>query len=1032
VRRRRPAIQTRCSGALLLCLLAGLPAHAGAATLPVRTIGTSQGLSQSSVNAILCDSTGYMWFATQDGLNRYDGYTMTVYRHEAADSTSLPDNFLWRLAPATDGGFWIGTFKGGLGYCGPGHDGFHSYAHEPGDSSSLSENNVTAIHQDRDRTLWVGTWFGGLNRLDPPGQGAPGTRPAFGHYRAQRDDSSTLSDNRVSAIVRDSAGTLWVGTWRGLNRLEERTGRFRRFLHDPEDPESLSGDAIWAMTVDPRGRVWIATWGNGLSMLDPATLRFTSYRHDPNDSLSISSNLLRALHVDPDGSVWVGTYGAGVNRLDPHSGKCERFRHDPFDPTSLPSDEIQSLYRDPRGMLWIGTAAGVANHDRHRSKVRIFRHSPSQRGTLSHNHITAVHIDPEGGLWVGTHGSGLNYRAPGSSFFRVFRHDPDDPFSLSSDLITSILRQRDGTLWVGTRGGGLNRRRPMAEHFDHIYHDHSDPGSISADDIQTILETSTGELWVGTNGNGLNRYDREHRSWVRYSHRPSDTTSVSGHHIWALSQDSSGTLWAGTWGEGLNRFDPASGAFLRYRGSPSAPLITILSIAPGGTEGLWLGTSDGLACLNTRTGNVSPAPTDNTLPSSIIYSILREPGGTLWLGTARGLVRFQPSDGSVHCYDTDDGLPGIEFMHGAAAAAPDGWMYFGGIDGLTAFHPDSIAENRSPPRVVITRVTVADREIPLTPSPLPAITLSHEEDFFTIEFAALDFVAPEHNQYAFMMEGADREWVSTGTRRHVSYSHLGSGTYLFRVRGANSDGAWNTTGASLSITITPPFWQTLWFRAAGAALVIGVLALLYRYRINKLLELERMRIRIASDLHDEVGSSLTKIALYTDLLKDQGGTDGGLVPKIGALSRETVTTMSDIVWSIDARNDTVADLLDRMREVGHGLLEPRQIEFELHTEGLEPGRRLPVDLRENLYLIFKEAITNAAKYSGASRVHVTLEQHAGQLSLVVEDNGCGFSAPARPQGQGLRNMELRARRIGAHLTIAGEGGVRITMTRRAF
>ena len=1018
--------------ALLLSALAALSVCARAELLPVRTIGTVQGLSQSTVNAILRDSTGYIWFATQDGLNRYDGYTITVYRHDPADTASLPDNFLWRLTPARQGGFWIGTFKGGLSHYDPARDAFHTLRHDDGDSSSLSEDNVTAIHQDQDGTLWVGTWFGGLNRHDRPGSPESGAQGGFHHYWAERDNPSSLSDNRVSAIVRDSTGHLWIGTWRGLNRMEEETGKFRRFLHNPSDPQSLGGDAIWGLTVDTRGRLWIASWGGGLSMLDPTTLLFTNYRHLSNDSLSIGSNLLRSLHADGDGAVWIGTYDAGIDRLDPRTGTFDHFRHDPFDPTSIPSDEVQSLFRDPRGMLWIGTSSGVASHDRHRSKVQVYRHSPDRPGSLSHNHVSAVHVDGQGGLWVGTHGHGLNYRAPGATRFATFRHDPTDPSSLSSDLITSILRQRDGTLWVGTRGAGLNRRAKGSRYFERFSHNPAEAGSLSSDDIQVILETRSGELWVGTNGNGLNRYDRTTGRWVRYTHNPTDTTTVSGHHIWALSEDSTGTIWVGTWGQGLNRFDRASGTFSRYRGEATTPLATILAIAPDDSRRLWLGTPDGLLVLPGRDGSVEYAPQKRAFPSSVIYSILRQDDGTLWLGSARGLVRFRPADGSVQTYDNDDGLPGIEFMHGAAASAPDGWMYFGGIDGLTAFHPDSITENTAQPPVVITRVTVADREIPLTGSDPSAITLPHEENFFTIEFAALDYVAPERNQYAFMLEGTDETWVSTGTRRYVSYSHLGSGTYRFRVRGANSDGTWNPTGASLAITITPAFWERIWFRVGVVALLAGVLALLYRYRINKLLELERMRIRIASDLHDEVGSSLTKIALYTELLKDQQTPDGDLVPKIGALSRETVTTMSDIVWSIDARNDTVADLLDRMREVAHGLLEPRQIEFDLQSSGLELTRKLPVDLRENLYLIFKEAITNAAKYSSASRVTARLDQAGGELSLVVEDNGIGFTPPVRAQGQGLRNMELRARRVGARLTITGSAGVRITLQRRAI
>jgi ligand-binding sensor domain-containing protein/signal transduction histidine kinase len=998
-----------------------------------RHLTTSNGLSQPVVNAIAQDQRGYLWFATEDGLNRYDGYTVTSYRHNPGESSSLADNYIWRLQSSRNGDLLIGTFKGGLNLYHPSRDGFSSYRHDPEDTSSLSSDNVTAVLEDASGNLWVGTWFGGLNRLEGVRSSGRNPSPDFYHYMADPENPGTLSDNRVAAIVEDSQGILWIGTWNGLTRLDRETESLRRYLHDPGDPSSLGGNKIWSMCLDTKGNLWVATWGAGLSCLKRASGAFTTYRHDPGDPGSISSDLLRSVFVDSRGTVWAGTYDAGLNQFDEDRRTFIRYLHDPMNPKSLPSNEIQSLYQDPSGILWVGTAGGASSYDPKRRKFRVFSADPTDPNSLSNGMVHTLYADSGGGLWAGTLGGGLNYCPPGSESFRHFRHHPSNPNSLSSDLVLSVAAKQGGDLWIGTRGGGLNSFDRATGSFQRFLHDPAIPGSLALDDVTAVLETRSGTLWVGTNGGGLDRYDPATRQFVHHRHQPADSTSVSGHHIWSLFEDSQGHLWIGTWGADLNRYDPGTGRFVRYRHNPADPASlssnTVLCMAEDTEGNLWFGTQDGLNGYD-QTSFRRITERDG-LPNNTVFGILPDASGHLWLSTGAGLTRFDPRAGTFRNFDMLDGLQGNAFNRGAYAQDQRGRMYFGGNNGFNAFHPDSIRDNPHRPPVVITQFKVFGDPFRLAPTKPLSITLDHDQVFFSIEYAALDYSMPEKNRYEYRMQGIDRDWVFADTRRYVSYSHLDGGTYRFQVRGSNGDGVWNDAGTSLIITIVPPFWDMWWFKTlAGLA---GLLALwvLYRYRLKKLVEIERMRVRIASDLHDEVGSSLTKIALYSDLLKDNPDRSSAadFAGKIGEMSRNTVTTMSDIVWSIDARNDTIGDLIDRMRDTASGVLAAQQMDAVFQIDGLDAYAKLSVDLRENIFLIFKEAITNAAKYSGGSRITVRLSNRAGSFVMDIKDDGRGFSGKTRRSGQGLRNMEMRAERIGGKLTVSGEDGVRIRLLR---
>ena len=370
----------------------------------------------------------------------------------------------------------------------------------------------------------------------------------------------------------------------------------------------------------------------------------------------------------------------------------------------------------------------------------------------------------------------------------------------------------------------------------------------------------------------------------------------------------------------------------------------------------------------------------------------------------------------------------------------NGQLVFGGSNGFIIFHPDSIRENKLPPRIVITDFQIFNKSVtPGENSPLEKsisesdkIYLNHYQDVFSFEFAVLDFTSPENNKYAYKMEGVDPDWVYTdASKRFATYTKLEPGNYIFRVKGCNNDGVWNEEGTSLSIIILPPWWATWWFRVIMFISILGIVYSIYRYRLNKVLAMERLRVQIASDLHDDIGSALTRIAVHSEVIGTT--TEKSKIlrssKQIGTMSREIITTLSDVVWSIDSRNDTVGDLIDRMRDFLETVFSAGSVRIDFQTKGLHFDQKVNQTLRQNIYLIFKEAVNNAAKHSGADEIKISMINGDGKFKMEIADNGTGIGTVDKHVGHhGLENMQMRAKRIGGELRIKNlERGTSVTL-----
>jgi diguanylate cyclase (GGDEF)-like protein len=775
-------------------------------------LSVNEGLSQSTVFSAFQDSAGYMWFGTEDGLNRFDGYAFKVYKHRPHDPASLPSNFVWQIDEDASGDLWIGTDGGGLVRWQRKTDSFARYRLDAEDAGSPPSDHVRAVKVGRSGLVWMGTKGGGLARLDP-------RTGRFVRYRHDPAQAASLASDSVNAIHEDQSGNLWVGTGGGLDRLDAANGEFRHHVHTAADPGSLSDDDVRSIFEDRQGALWIGTFRGGLNQLQRGASRFEHFRHDPRDAQSLADDCVHAALEDRAGRLWVATR-AGLN-LRGSDGGFARYSHDAANPLSLGDDEAMALYEDRAGVLWVGTRAGGIS--KWNPATWGFGHvmaDPRDPDGLSNNYVTSFSEEASGRLWIGTLGGGLNVLDRARGKFLHYVASAGKAGSLSDDRVMALLHDRDGVLWAGTMDGGLNRFDPAHGTFKVYRSDPARPGAISSNAVTSLFEDHEGTLWVGTYRGGLNRMDRGRETFTGFRHSPTDPKSLSSDIVTCITGGRSGELWIGTEGGGLNRLDPGTGEFRSFRHDPKVASSlsddTVYSLHVDADGVLWVGTraglhrleapglSKGTASFKVYNGNVG-------LPNDVIYGIQPDGSGRLWLSTNGGLARFDPRTETLRDFSASHGLQGNEFNFGAHYRSPRGELLFGGPGGFNQFFPERLETNGHVPPVVLTALLKANRPVAgAVPIPnLEDVNLGYR-DVATFEFAALDFAAPERNRYMYKLEGFDADWTDLGTVHRVTYTNLDAGSYQLRVKAANNDGIWNEKGLTLRLHATPPFWRSWW------------------------------------------------------------------------------------------------------------------------------------------------------------------------------------------------------------------------------
>jgi ligand-binding sensor domain-containing protein/signal transduction histidine kinase len=796
--------------------------HASEAGLRFEQIAVEQGLSEASVHCTYQDSRGFLWFCTEDGLNRYDGHDFTVYR-PGHEQNTITANYVRSVCESPEGVLWIATTGGGLDRLNLKTGQFTNY-------SSLtdirpSSDWLTTLFCDDDGAVWIGHTGVGLDRFDP-------ATNQFTRYRHVEDEPRSLSAGEVHAILRDQDGVLWIGTDSGLDRGDPVGQRFIHYRHDPQDPHSLGGSSVQAIYQDREGALWIGTDG-GLDRFDRLEERFVHYQHDPEDPHSLSHNSVRAIFEDREGVLWIGT-DAGLNTFDRQQGRFVRYQNDPSDPNSLSANWIWSIYQDREGQVWFGTySGGVSKYDRFAERFAHYGANPGDPNSLSNSPVWSIYEDPEGVVWIGTNGGGLDRFERAEGTVTHYQHDPGDPYSLGHNVVRAIQPDGAGGLWIGTDGGGLDRFDPQTERFTHYRYDPDDPYSLSQNAIRVLYMDSQGLLWIGTHGGGVNRFDPERERFIRYWDGSNQPGGLRGGSIWSITEDREGMLWFGTAGAGLNKLDRSTGQFTWYEHDPSD---IMLCIHEDRTGQIWIATyGNGLYQLDRQTRTFSVYQVEEGLPSNSVYGILEDREGDLWVSSNNGLSKFDPRTGTCRNYDASDGLQSQEFNTGAYYKSSSGEMFFGGIHGINAFYPERIREdNPYVPPVVLTSLTQGGEplDLGLLASSVKALTLNWPNNFFEFEFAALSFSRPERNQHAYMLDGFDKNWVQIGTRRFGRYTNLPGGTYTLRLKGSNGEAVWNEEGTAIRVTVVPPFWQTWLFRVMVLVVLVAGGLGIYRQRVR--------------------------------------------------------------------------------------------------------------------------------------------------------------------------------------------------------
>ena len=799
-------------------------------TLRFEHLTIEDGLSYPNVYGIFQDHRGFLWFATKYGLNKYDGMDFTVYTHDSENYSSLSHNFTWNLFEDSLKNLWIVTYGGGLDIFDPATETFKHYKHDPENPNSLSSDYVWCIFEDSQKKLWIGT-DDGLNLFNPKSQ-------IFTHFKHHPDDPNSLSHNIVTMIIEDKQHFLWIGTYGGgLNKFDMRNQRFVHYQHQLDNSHSLSNDKVNCVYIDHYNMLWIAT-GKGLNKYDLSSQNdkelnnfFIHYFNKPDDPHSLSNNRVRSIYEDNKGTLWFATSG-GLNQYNRKENNFISFQSEYNNPNSLSHDSLYFVTGDNTNTLWIGTANGVEKLDPGNQQFELY---------LSGFHIHSVYECANGVLEIGT-SSGLK---------RIFDSNTDHntpydnfPLSIRKMIVTKILSDKDGMLWIATQGEGLNKCDPKTGKCLNFRKNPVDSNSLYNNTLLDIAISPYGKIWIALTDSGIDSFDPKRNIFKHYNHDNNDPNSLISNWTRSILIDSKKRVWIGTEG-GISRFNPDDETFTNYlpkknnKGTLNSSIINM--IFEDSKKNIWVATNAGLHRFNPLSNRFTIYLSKNGLPGNSISAILEDQSGYLWVSTNNGLSKFDPIQNSFKNYDYLDGLQGKQFIYHSAWKSNNGKLYFGGTKGLNAFFPETLSHNTTIPPVYFTDFRLFNQSVPIGgDSPLKQhisitrqITLTHRQSVFSIDFVALNYRASKKNQYAYMLEGFDKEWTYTDSKhRTARYTNLNPGHYIFRVKASNNDGLWNDKGISLNIAILPAWWMTWWFKALLFLCFIGSGFGIYYWRLR--------------------------------------------------------------------------------------------------------------------------------------------------------------------------------------------------------
>jgi signal transduction histidine kinase/ligand-binding sensor domain-containing protein len=990
---------------------------------------TTEGPSQTRVSQIVQDDLGFIWFGTQQGLNRYDGYKFKVFSHDPADPSSLGGVFVYSLFKDRSGVIWVGTDQS-LDRFEPATE---SFTHFHFDRTDLI---VGQIGQDLSGILWMAT-RNGLYRFDPTSQ-------KFAHFHHEPGNPLSLSSDEIRSTGEDRQGRFWVLTSARLDEFDRTSGHVTQHLQLPELLSSVPICTVGcSFHVDRFGVFWIIYGsGNGVAVFNPVTNRLTRYSFYEQQPSDFALTGVNAILEDHNGTMWFGTMGDGLLKYDRNQQRFIRYMRRPGNPDSLAENRVIALFEDREGNIWTGFHARVPDSfSVIGPRFENFSPSSADPNGPGENLVSAIYEDKRNSLWIGAGGTLYRVNRKNGKYTRYYPAGP----GATTDVLT-IGEDRSGNLWVGTFGYGLSCLNQATGEFRTYRHKAADPSSLSNDTVTRIFIDHTGAMWVST-VDGLDRFDQTTGRFTVYKQ---DRNKVESYR--SITEDKKGIFWiGGMWGtSGLIRFVPATGQFRvflnKFGESNSLSDNTVDSSLQDRSGTLWIGTQNGLNKIDPETEFFSTYYMKNGLSGNAVSCILADERDNLWMSTNRGLSKFDPRTQGFENYSSADGLPGDDLTGwNACFKSPTGEMFFGGFAGAVAFRPDHISDSAYIPRIALTEFRLASGPVKIGPSsPLQKsiteardLTLTHSQHFFSIEFSALSFRNPDTNRYRYKMDRLDSAWHEVGSHeRVVNYDGLAAGVYEFQVEGATSRGAWSEPGVTLRIEILPAWWGTTWFRLITAVCILILLGSLYRLRLQQMAQRFSMRLeervsertRIARELHDTMLQSLQGLMIKFSTLTYIPNLPAEARERLKGLleqGRQAVNEGREAVQGLRSSTVITNDLACALTVLGEELaaVQDGQNPAAFHVEVEGESRDFHPIVRDEIHRIASEAVRNAFHHARASRIEVKIRYDERQFRVGICDNGKGIDPTVLKGGgraghYGLPGMQERARSIGGKLTIS--------------
>lgn len=1018
---------------LLSLLLFQLSVFSQKPFVKVTRLSLEEGLSQSNVRCILQDKNSFLWIGTQDGLNRYDGYNFKVFKNDPNDTNSLSTNMVTCLLEDRKGFLWIGTLDG-MNKFDQRSGKFTHYFARKGNSFALQGESVLSLAEDLTGNIWVGTHLGGLSKFIPK-------ENKFITYLHNMDDENSISSNNIMALYADRNGKIWIGTYGGgLNCFDEKSGKFLRFKNNPDDKNSLSNDFVntfqedengnlyigtasgvnvfnvssnkisrlgvsaayenliqkanvQAMSRDNENNFWFGTETNGLIYFNKVSGKLERFFNEKNKTSVLKENNITALFVDDKNIVWAGTHSAGLTKLLRTQKNFENILADDENKSGLTDANIWPIFEDSKGNIWVGTNNGLNVLDGQNRILKKYFYSPTDKNTISNNRIWSINEDRKGNIWIGTQ-NGLNRINVSENKVTRFQYSPNKK-SIPYNLIKYVYPDKNGILWLGTWGSGMIRFDPATMSSKIYHHDLNDKSTISDDVVFYITKDGKGVLWICTS-NGLNKFDKSTERFTSYVHSSGNPKGLNANAVYYILEDVNNIYWIASHGGGLIQFDNSSEKFKNF------------------TE------ADGL-------------------PNNVVYGILRDAKNNLWLSTNKGVSKFSIQQKIFKNYNSKDGLPNNEFNAGAYCKSKSGKFYFGTIDGLTSFYPDSISENKSIPNIAITDFRIFDKTIKNFNSFVDGdeINLDYSDNYFSLEFAALDFTEPTNNQYSYMLQGFDKDWIYSGNRRYTAYTHIDAGKYVFKVRASNNDGVWNKKGISIIVNISPPYWATWWFRVSILSAVVLLITYVHKRKTNQLKHevaiqqkfskqlieaQENERKRIASELHDGLGQNLLIISnlAQVGLRNNNINSSKKQLTNITENAQESIEEVRRIAHNLHPYQLDELGLSSALQSMLKKLSKATSMNLSTYIENIDGYFRS--DQYIHLFRVVQEGMNNIIKHASAQNVVISISKLENTIQIIIKDDGKGMDynfedKEIKPSGFGLQKMKERVKVLNGNLSI---------------